>query len=407
MVRWCFAIWVVFAGQVCRAESYQPDFFLNGTVDLASAFSDRGLPVVNDFRRGDNPFDNLRLTLYGDIVVHPRIEILNQVILAPSSRTSPASFLRTYVRFIVTDEASRLLTVEAGKIPTPFGGYGGRAHSDRNPLVTTPLMYHYFTSLRTNQLPADAADLLAHRGEGPSGLFTGFAGGGSSSAFNGMPLLYDACWDFGARLVGALWRVEYSLAVTQGAPADPRNNGGDNNDGKAFVGHADLVLAPGLLVGGSFGIGPYLSRSVASALPAGSEVEDFDQVIAGANAAVAFGHLSLLGEFARSVWTSPFVVDAGGELADLTTVSWYVEGTYALGPGTYIAGRVEGMRFGEIDDGAGGRATWDDDVDRVEAGVGHYLTDRTIAKVLVQYVDKKGPRGFSEAFPAAQLSISF
>ena len=44
---------------------------------------------------------------------------------------------------------------------------------------------------------------------------------------------------------------------------------------------------------------------------------------------------------------------------------------------------------------------------RIEGGLGYYLTDQTIGKFIVQYVDKEGSRGFREAFPAVQLSISF
>ena len=358
-------------------------------------------------RRGDSPFDNLKVTLYADVVVHPRLEILNQVIVDPTSRSSIASFLRTYIRFTITDRAHSGLALEAGKIPTPFGGYGGRAHSDANPLISVPLMYHYFTSLRTNQLPADAADLVRHRGKGPSRLFGGFAGGGSSANRSGMPLIYDSCWDFGARALGSFWRFEYSLALTQGTLGDPRNGGGDTNDGKQVTAHVDFVPTRSLVVGGLFARGPYLSRDVTASLPSGVDLEDYDQVILGANLEWSFDHANILAEVVRNRWTSPFVVDEYGRLSNITTIAWYVEGRYAQGPGLFMAGRAEGMRFGDVSDGSGGRVAWDDDVNRVEGGFGYYLTDRTIAKVIVQYVDKKGQRGFRETFPAVQLSLSF
>ena len=389
------------------ADSFKPEYFWNGTVDLASAFAQKGLPDANEMRRGDSPFDNLKLTLYGDVIVHPRLQILNQIILSPASRASIPSFLRTYVRVQVTESRVRSLGFEAGKIPTPFGGYGGRGHSDVNPLISTPLMYHYFTSLRSNQLPSDAQDLLAHRGEGPSARFSGYAGGGSSSNFNGMPLIYDSCWDFGVRALGSVWRFEYSLAVTQGTLGNPVNSGGDNNDGKQVVAHVDFVPGSSLIVGASYASGAYLDRVVSNALPAGKEAEDYAQSIWGVNVELSYGHLNLLGEIVRNTWTSPFVVDSSGRLSDLQSIGWYLEGRYAMSPGLFLASRVEGIKFGNISDGAGGTAAWDDDVGRVEGGVGYYLTDRTIGKLIVQYVDKKGSRGFREAFPAAQLSLTF
>jgi len=268
-------------------------------------------------------------------------------------------------------------------------------------------MYHYFSSLRSTQLPGDAADLISHRGEGPASLFSGFSGGGTGFPGDGMPLIYDSCWDFGVRALGSAWRFEYSLALTQGTLGTPNNGGGDTNDGKQVAVHVDFIPARSLLVGGSFAVGPYLNRAVEASLPAGSSLEDFDQVILGVNAEVSFGHLDVIGEVVYNEWTSPFVVDEAGTRSDLTSTAWYVEGRYAASPGAFVAVRAEGIHFGSIFDGAGGTVAWDDDVKRIEGGLGYYLTDRTIGKFIVQYVDKKGSRGFREAFPAVQLSISF
>jgi hypothetical protein len=171
--------------------------------------------------------------------------------------------------------------------------------------------------------------------------------------------------------------------------------------------HVDFVPARSLLVGGSFAVGPYLNRAVEASLPAGSSLEEFDQVILGANAEVSFGHLDVIGEVVHNEWTSPFVIDEAGTRSDLTSTAWYVEGRYAVSPGAFVAVRAEGIHFGSISDGAGGTAAWDDDVKRIEGGLGYYLTDQTIGKFIVQYVDKEGSRGFREAFPAVQLSISF
>jgi hypothetical protein len=76
-------------------------------------------------RRGDSPFDNLKVTLFGDVIVHPRLQILNQIILDPSSGSSVASFLRTYARVTVTEAPERSLSFEAGKIPTPLEDMAG------------------------------------------------------------------------------------------------------------------------------------------------------------------------------------------------------------------------------------------------------------------------------------------
>ena len=63
--------------------------------------------------------------------------------------------------------------------------------------------------------------------------------------------------------MGSAWRLEYSLAVTQGTLSDPRSNATDNNDGRQVAGRLGFVPFAGLLVQGSYAQGPYLDRSVA------------------------------------------------------------------------------------------------------------------------------------------------
>lgn len=65
----------------------------------------------------------MRLRLIGWLVV-----AAFQILIDPSSSMGLESFLRSYLRFDV-------------------------------------LMYHYFTTLRSNQIPASNADLLKHRGQ--------------------------------------------------------------------------------------------------------------------------------------------------------------------------------------------------------------------------------------------------
>jgi hypothetical protein len=71
LMRFLFAVIAVIAFMQlwgsCPADSFKPEYFWKGTVDLASAFAQRGLPDANEMRRGDSPFDNLKLTLYGDL----------------------------------------------------------------------------------------------------------------------------------------------------------------------------------------------------------------------------------------------------------------------------------------------------------------------------------------------------
>ncbi|PYQ15889.1 MAG: hypothetical protein DMF80_07495 [Acidobacteria bacterium] len=395
------------AGPAAAQTAPGPQAFFNGTVDLAYPFEDGGAPKINRLIRGDSPFDNVRLRLFADVVLNSRWSAFSQILIDPSSRLGLESFLRSYVRFNAFKKEKADLSFQAGVVPTPFGAYSPRAYSERNPLVSDPLMYHYFTSLRSNQLPASNADLLRHRGQGQSDDFTSFAGPGSPVRFNGMPMIYDPCWDVGVQALGSAGRLEYVLAVAQGTLSNPRFKGGDNNAGKQLSGRLAFVPRPGVVLGASYARGPYLDAVLQSGLRPGTDVDDFRQEIWGFDAEYGVRHLVLYAELARNRWQSPNITDGRGRRQDLTVLGGYVEAKYTLRPGLFAALRYDRIDFGDIDGaGPGARTPWDYDVRTWEYGVGYYLTDRVIAKLVRQDYRTAGEEG-SEHFWAMQVSVSF
>lgn len=405
--------WLVVAastppGTAAAQTAPGPKAFLSGTLDLAYPFADGGAPSVNRLIRGDSPFDNVRLRLFGDVVMNPRWTVFNQILIDPSSREGVQTFLRSYVRFDALKKEKADLSLQAGIVPTPFGAYSPRAYSEKNPLISDPLMYHYFSSLRSNQLPANNADLLKHRGQGQAADFTGFAGGGSTIRFNGLPMIYDTCWDMGLQAVGSAGRLEYVFGVAQGTLSTPRIFGGDNNDGKQVSGRLAFVPLPGLVLGASYARGAYLDSALEANLQRGTDVDDFNQQIYGLDLEFGIRHLAVYAELARNRWEHPNISDGHGGREDLETLGWYVEGRYALLPGFFAAVRYDRIDFGEIDDGTGRgvRVSWDYDVDLWEYGLGYYLTDRIIAKLVRQDYKTAGePK--REHFFAVQVSASF
>lgn len=385
-----------------------PQTFFGATLDLATALGERGAPEINQQIRGESPFDNVQLRVFADVVVSRRFTVFNQILINPSTqRLELASFLRSYLRYEAFRRAKSDMQVEAGKIPTVFGAFSPRAHSNRAPLVSVPLMYHYFSSLRSNQLPADNADLLRHRGEGAIARFRGFAGGGSTLLQSGLPMVYDPCWDVGVAVVGSLGRLEYRAAVTQGTVSSPRFKGGDNNEGKQGALRVAFVPLIGLLVGASYARGPYLDSAVTGALPAGAKVEDFDQEIYGFDLDFSVRHFQLIAEFAVNRWESPKITDGRGGPADLHTRGGYIEAKYALRPGLFLAARYDRLAFGEIDDGTqtGTATPWDYGIRQWEWGVGYHLTDRVIGKLV--RLDYRRPGSSSPDFWALQVSTAF
>ena len=390
------------------ADDTGPAVFPGATIDFLLSAADEDALEDNRQRRGDSPFSHVRVSLSADIAVNDRLAVFNRTYLVPSSSTSSASFLRSYLRYNVVAGERAHLNIEIGKIPTPFGHFTERAYSDKNPLIGYPLMYHYPSSLRPNQLPEDNADLLSHRGQGSASRFTGYEGGGSSTSFRGLPMIYDSCWDFGGGIIGSLWRFEYSLALTQGTLSDPRAKTVDNNDGRQLAGRLGFVPFTGLLIQGSYARGPYLDRSVESHLN-GADLEDFDQRLAGLAIDYGIRHLSLTSEIAFGAWDSPNIVDASGSAQDLDVIGFYTEAKYKLRPGLYAAARYSGLRYGDIDEGTGSghSRSWDDDVERIEFGLGYQASDALIYKLVAQLNDSGRPAASSEHILAAQLTVVF
>lgn len=397
------------AGPAAAQTGSGPELFFDGTIDLAATMGGDGAPEVHELIRGDSPFDPLRFRVFFDVRLHPRVTVFNQFLIDPSISFGLETFLRTYVRVRALEFEQGDLHFQAGTLPTPFGSFGSRSYSDENPLISTPFMYHYFSSLRSDQLPADNADLLAHRGEGLSREFGGFTGGGSTDPNNGMPMIYDACWDTGVAVVGSLWRFEWEAAVTRGTLSAPRIRGTDNNDGQQVALRLGFVPSPSLFLGASFARGPYLDSVTEGGLGPGVEVEDFAQTIYGFDVEYGWRHLQLIGEVAFNRWESPNITDAAGRSADLTSFSWYLEGKYTLSPGLFVAARWDDLDFGKIDDGTGTgtRVPWDHAIDALEVGVGYYFTDLIVGKLIRKEYRTADPGRSPEDFWAAQLSASF
>jgi len=396
------------AAQTTPETTPGPQTFFAATLDLAYPFSNDGAPRVNRLIRGDSPFDNVRLRLFADVVLNSRWSAFNQILIDPSSRLGLESFLRSYLRFGAFKQEKSDLSLQAGVVPTPFGAYSPRAYSDRNPLISDPLMYHYFTTLRSNALPIDNAELLAHRGQGQADDFTGFTGGGGELKFDGMPMIYDPCWDVGVQALGSAGRLEYVVAVSQGTLSAPRFKGGDNNSGKQLSGRLAYVPRPGMVLGASYARGPYLDSALQAFVPAGTDIESFDQEIYGFDLEFGVRHLVVYAELAHNVWESPTITDGHGHLEGLTVLGGYVEARYTFRPGLYAAVRYDRLTFGDIDDGTGtGHAVpWDYDVRTWEYGLGYYLTDRIKAKLVRQDYTTAAPLP-AEHFWAVQVSASF
>ena len=371
---------------------YAAEVALHGLLTVVAAERSDAY-TYNIFTRGDAPMDAYTLRLSPTAHVNDQLEVFGQLVLNDASGVYvDGAYLQ------VTPWASRDLHLLAGKVPWPIGTWAPRTYADRNPLIGTPLMYQYHSTLLWYDIPPDADALLATAGSGQTGAnYQGYAAG------RGMPVVDDSYWDVGATLVGSARPLEYALGICAGTPGWGSTSR-DENAGKTVLGRLGLAPLPGVRVGVSGAYGPYLDASVAPQLPPDRGIEDYHQQLGMADLELLAGHAELRAEAAHNLWQTPTV-------GDLTVTTGYAELKYAFSFGGYVAGRWDVERFGKIQDSTGASRPWDSDVTRIEAGAGFRFDRNTVAKLIYQTItiEDSAPGASNETYGmvAAQVVVSF
>lgn len=362
----CVAAAVALLGITPPGAARAGDVRVHGLLDLAESGTGEAVGL-NTLYRGDTPFDAYRLRIFVDGRVSDHVQVYSEMLL---DEAVGARAMGAYAS--ITPWSGRDLHVLAGLIPWEIGTYAPRSYSDRNPLIGTPMMYQYYTTLRSNELPPSIDALLSVSGSGASGVT--YKAGVSESP--GMPLVYDQWWDFGVVATGSARPFEGALGFVNGSPSHPSPMR-DANSGKSVLGRVGLTPTAGTRFGLSASYGPYLSKSVAAQLPAGRSVNDYNQTVAMADGEWSFGHVELRAEAIENVWQTPTV-------GDLRARDAYAEAKYTVLAGFYVAGRYERLRFGEAKDSTGASLPWDTNWDRWELGAGYRLERNALLKVAYQ-----------------------
>lgn len=361
MIIFFIALFWALAAPLCAQVSLAGEIGFTYRQDFGRQEGETATQINNTFK-GASPFAMTRARFFVDAEVDDGVAVFTTLLF--DENVQHFDLEGAYVAFDRV-AGSSWLSALVGKVPTAFGTFAARSFAMVNPLIGTPLIYHYFSALQGGSVAADNAAQLARRGDG-------YRPG------RGLPILYDACWNSGVQLFGSRGIWTYALAVTQGAVSNPTAT---DNDGVQLVGRFGAQPTMGLKLGLSFALAPYLNERAAqsAAFPQGDRVEDYLQRLWGFDVEYARGHFQLVAEAVRNEWQVPnLTVDALGNTGA------YVEGKYELGPGFYYALRYGFIDFDAIADGAGGRRDWDFDTRRIETGVGYYLSRQTRVKTLVQ-----------------------
>lgn len=370
------------------------DVQVHGLFDVAIAERGRAFDQ-NLLTRGDSPFDGFGLRLSVDGTVNERVQFFSQVVMHDASQHQ-LYVDGAYVMF--TPSAAHDMHLLAGKVPWLIGTWAPRTYSNVNPLIGQPLMYQYHSSLVWYVTPFSADMLLGAAGTGQYGV--NYFG---SPMSRGMVMVDDSYWDVGATLTGSLRPLEYAVGMVAGTPGWG-STAQDENSGKSVLARVGFAPVPALRVGVSGAYGPYLNDAVNPSLPQGKTATDFHQVLAMADAELLLGHVELRMEGAHNTWETPFV-------GDLDVTSGYAELKYTFGFGAFVAGRYDALRFSEITNSGGVSRPWDNDVTRLETGVGYRFDRAAVAKLVFQQteLDRPGmtPENPRYSMVAGQLSIKF
>jgi hypothetical protein len=386
---WVRHLWTVLAlaGLLTAAPMYASDLKIRGLLDVVAA-QRSDTYQLSQLTRGDSPYDPYGLRLFIDGNVNERVDVFGQIVLRDGTTPYVDG---AYV--LVTPFAGSDTHLLAGKIPWPIGTYGPRTYSNKNPLIATPLMYQYHTTLLWYAVPPSADVLIASSGTGQYGVdYFGYP------MSKGMPVVDDSWWDVGVTAVGSRGPLEYSMGIMAGTPGWG-NTVEDENTGKTVLGRIGLAPMPGLRFGVSGAYGPYLVEGLDEELAPGQDVNDFHQTLGMVDVEFAKGHLELLGEGAWNTWQTPTV-------GDLDVTTGYVEMKYSVPFGAVVAGRLDGMRFSDIEDSSGVSHTWDSNISRWELGAGYRIDRNILAKVVYQHTKLEG-HDIDPSLVGAQLSVGF
>jgi hypothetical protein len=356
----------------CAAASAQAEFFPEGQLIL-TARNQSANDLSNKTNAGFSAFDAAAVRIFLDARATDRVSGFVQLY---ANDYSGATLYGAYVRY----DHTASLHLEAGLIPTPVGLWGARTYADKNPLVGSPAMFQYKTSLETRgDLQSQAEEILDARG---------------GAEHN--PVVYDFCWNTGVHAYASAGQFDFGAALLNGSIGSTARQ--VTYDRPNVAGHVNFVPGPWLTVGVWGAAGPYLSPGAESVLPDGKRIEDYDQSSVGALAHAAMGHWEVYAEGLWNRYEHPF-------LGDLENLGGYVDARVDVAPKWFIAGRVDHLAFSRLDANVdSGRERWDFPLSRYEVGVGRNLSHKTLIKVVSQIVRYVGaPASLDDEIVALQF----
>ncbi|MFQ6617480.1 MAG: hypothetical protein ACE5QV_02220 [Fidelibacterota bacterium] len=313
---------------------------------------------INTNFRGDDPFNSVRVRLFGRGAISENVLILTEFLY---DMGAPARINGAYA--VISHIYRDYLNLKVGMIPSPFGNFALRStYFNLNPLAGVPLMYHYRSALPIYSTVSNSK-LLKLKEEG----------------YRGLPMAYEACWDTGVEIFGGFHMVNYQIAFTDASISNPKAY---ENDGRQLIFNLGVNPITGLYTGVSYGRGPYIVPPD-SVLTLPEKLENYLQRAYNFYFEYSHGHLLMWAEFYHNVWDTPLLAEK-----EIWANSGYFELRYNFYPGWYAAARYGFMEFSKIsstDDGNGAKVEWDDGLNRLEVAIAYRFIREAFLRIDLQH----------------------
>jgi hypothetical protein len=361
---------------------------LSGLMDLEGYYLQQPSPGIIYTTR-DTLF-NPRLTFFLDSQLGPHVYVFVQSRVDrgfdPSDGSAEARADEYALRLTPWEDGR--FNLQVGKFSTAVGNWVRRHLSWENPFITAPVPYEHMTRIYDTEAPSSAQDFLSRTFD---------------AAYEYSPVIWGPSYATGASVAGRLGKFDYAAEI-KNASLSSRPESWDATDigfdHPTFSGRVGFRPNHLWNLGVSASGGPYFRPETLPTLPSGHGIGDYRELVLGQDISFAWHRVQLWAEFYEARFEVPLVGNAD-------TFAYYLEAKYRFTPQFFGALRWNEQVFAGVPDGAGGRASWGNDLWRIDAALGYRFTAHTQLKLQysVQHEDS-GPRDLGHTI-AAQFTLRF
>jgi hypothetical protein len=283
---------------------------------------------------------------------------------------------------------------QIGQFVPQIGSFLERQDSWDMNLIAYPMAYENVSTASDVHLPADAD------------AFTNRAYNTFKNPLAWVPAIWAPLYTRGASVYGDFGKVTYAVSVLN-SNISSRGVWWNDTDFDHPTLTSRVTYRPNAMwrFGLSASTGTYLRFTEASfqgkpnsGLPPGTDFDDYRQNLLGLD--VTFAHRDW------QVWAEAFWVsyDVANVADDARYFTYYIEGRYQLTTRLWLTARWNQELFDTVATSHGDEK-WNEDVSRVDLGLGYRLTRHSQFKVQYSVQDTSGPLQFGEHQLLAEFTI--